>query len=255
MGQLDSKTALITGGTSGIGLATARRFIEEGAARVFVTGRRQAELDSAVASLGERATGIRGDVSSLTDLDAVFAAIRQEAGALDVVFANAGGGSGLATIEQLSVEAFEYGFGINVRGIVFTVQKALSLMSDGGSIVVTGSSSASRGIPGFGVYSAAKAAVRQFVRVWAAELAPQGIRVNTITPGPTDTPGLRGIARGDAEREKALMERFAAQVPLARVAHPAEIANVVLFLASDQASFMTGAEVFVDGGDVQSYIG
>jgi NAD(P)-dependent dehydrogenase (short-subunit alcohol dehydrogenase family) len=254
MGQLDSKTALITGGTSGIGLATAHRFINEGA-RVFVTGRRQAELDAAIATLGNRATGLQGDISSLDNLDEVFGTIRKETGTLDVLFANAGGGSGLATIEELNVEAFNYGFDINVRGTVFTVQKALALMSEGGSIVVTGSTSAGRGTPGFGVYSASKAAVRQFTRVWAAELAPRGIRVNTITPGPTDTPGLRGIARGDADREKALLASMAAQVPLARVADPSEIANAVLFLASDQASFMTGAEVFVDGGDVQSYIG
>ena len=253
MGQLDSRTALVTGGTSGIGLATARRFVDEGA-HVFVTGRRQAELDSAVAGLGDRATGIKGDISNLADLDRLFGTIRREAGMLDVLFANAGGGSGLATIEELNVQAFSYGFDINVRGTVFTVQKALPLMGEGGSIVVTGSTSASRGTPGFGVYSASKAAVRQFTRVWAAELAPRGIRVNTITPGPTDTPGLRGIARGDADREKALLASMASQVPLARVADPSEIANAVLFLATDQASFMTGAEVFVDGGDVQSYI-
>jgi NAD(P)-dependent dehydrogenase (short-subunit alcohol dehydrogenase family) len=253
VGQLDSKTALITGGSTGIGLATARRFIDEGA-RVFITGRRQEELDAAVDSLGKQAAGIRGDVSSLTDLDALFAAVREEAGTLDVLFANAGGGSGLATIEQLSVESFERGIGINVRGTVFTVQKALPLMRSGGSIVVTGSTSASRGTPGFGVYSASKAAVRQFARVWAAELAPRGIRVNVITPGPTDTPGLRGIAQGDPDREQALMAAMAAQVPLSRVADPAEIASAVVFLASAQSSFMTGAEVFVDGGDVQTFL-
>lgn len=254
MGHLDSKTALITGGSSGIGLATARRFIDEGA-RVFLTGRRQAEVDAAVATLGERATGIRGDISDLSDLDEVFGTIRREAGTLDVLFANAGGAWGLATIEDLKTEAFDYDFGINVRGTVFTVQKALALMGEGGAIVVTGSTSASRGNPGFGTYSASKAAVRQFTRVWAAELAPRGIRVNTISPGPTDTPGLRGIAGGDADREKAMLAGMARQLPLARLADPAEIASAVLFLASDQSSFMTGAEVFVDGGEVQSYIG
>jgi len=252
MGQLDSKTALITGGSTGIGLATARRFIDEGA-RVFITGRRQEELDAAVDSLGKQATGIRGDISSLANLDELFAAVRAEADTLDVLFANAGGGSGLATIDQLSAESFEKDISINIRGTVFTVQKALPLMSSGGSIVVTGSSSASRGTPGFGVYSASKAALRQFARVWAAELAPRGIRVNVITPGATDTPGLRGIAQGDAEREQALLAGMAAKVPLARVADPAEIANAVLFLASEQSSFMTGAEIFADGGEVQTF--
>ena len=252
MGQLDSKTALITGGSTGIGLATARRFIDEGA-RVFITGRRHEELDAAVDSLGKQATGIRGDISSLANLDELFAAVRAEADTLDVLFANAGGGSGLATIDQLSAESFEKDISINIRGTVFTVQKALPLMSSGGSIVVTGSSSASRGTPGFGVYSASKAALRQFARVWAAELAPRGIRVNVITPGATDTPGLRGIAQGDAEREQALLAGMAAKVPLARVADPAEIANAVLFLASEQSSFMTGAEIFADGGEVQTF--
>lgn len=252
MGQLDSKTALITGGSTGIGLATARRFVDEGA-RVFITGRRQDELDSAVDSLGKQATGIRGDISSLADLDALFSAVREEAGTLDVLFANAGGGTGLATIEELSIDNFEEGIATNIRGAVFTVQKALPLMTSGGSIVITGSSSASRGTPGFGVYSASKAALRQFARVWAAELAPRGIRVNVVTPGPTDTPGLRGIAQGDPDRERAMLAGMAGQLPLARLGDPAEIASAVLFLASDQASFMTGAELFVDGGEVQTF--
>jgi NAD(P)-dependent dehydrogenase (short-subunit alcohol dehydrogenase family) len=253
MGQLDSKTALVTGGSSGIGLATARRFVDEGA-RVFITGRRQAELDSAVAVLGEGAIGVQGDVSSLADLDRVFATIGAEAGSLDILFANAGGGSGVATIENLTIESFEKGIGVNVRGTVFTVQKALPLMSAGGSIVITGSTSASRGGAGFGVYSASKAAVRQFARVWAAELAPRGIRVNTVTPGPTDTPGLRGIAGGDVDLEVAILAGMASKVPLGRIGNPTEIANAVLFLASDQASFMTGSEIFVDGGDVQVFL-
>jgi NAD(P)-dependent dehydrogenase (short-subunit alcohol dehydrogenase family) len=249
-GQLNAKVAVITGGSSGIGLATARRFIEEGA-RVFITGRRQAELDAAVTFLGDHATGIQGDVSSLEDLDRVFATVQHEAGGVDVLFANAGGGSGLVTIDDITVDMYEKVFGANVRGTLFTVQKALPLMTDGGSIIITGSTSASRGHPGFGVYSASKAAVRQLTRVWAAELAPRGIRVNTITPGPTDTPGMRGIAKGDPARERALLAAMAAKIPLARIGDPAEIANTVLFLASDQASFMTGSEVFVDGGDAQ----
>jgi NAD(P)-dependent dehydrogenase (short-subunit alcohol dehydrogenase family) len=249
-GQLEGKTAVITGGSSGIGFATAQRFVAEGA-DVVLMGRRQPELDAAVKLLGSRATAVQGDVANLDDLDRLFAKVRREAGVVDVLFANAGGGSGIVTIEDISVDMYEKVFGANVRGTLFTVQKALPLMRDGGSIVVTGSTSASRGHPGFGVYSASKAAVRQLTRVWAAELAPRGIRVNTVTPGPTDTPGIRGIARGDAQREQALMSGMAAKIPLGRVGDPAEIANAVLFLASDQASFMTGAEVFVDGGDAQ----
>ncbi|WP_213816716.1 SDR family NAD(P)-dependent oxidoreductase [Glaciihabitans sp. dw_435] len=248
--QLRGKVAVITGGSSGIGLATARRFIEEGA-RVFITGRRQAELDAAVELLGDQASGIRGDVSKLDDLDRVFAEVGSEAGRVDVVFANAGGGTGIVTIDDITVDMYEKVFGANVAGTLFTVQKALPLMSSGGSIIITGSTSASRGHPGFGIYSASKAAVRQLTRVCAAELAPRGIRVNTVTPGPTDTPGIRGIARGDREQEQALLASMAAKIPLGRVGDPAEIANAVLFLASEQASFMTGAEIFVDGGDAQ----
>jgi NAD(P)-dependent dehydrogenase (short-subunit alcohol dehydrogenase family) len=249
-GRLESKTAVITGGSSGIGFATAKRFVEEGA-RVFIIGRRQAELDAAVAFLGDSASGIQGDISDLRDLDRVFATLQREAGAIDVLFANAGGGSGLVTIDDITVDMYEKVFGANVRGTLFTVQKALPLMRSGSSIIITGSTSASRGHPGFGVYSASKAALRQLTRVWAAELAPRGIRVNTITPGPTDTPGIRGIAKGDPASEQALLAAMAAKIPLGRIGDPAEIANTVLFLASGQASFITGAEIFVDGGDAQ----
>ena len=249
-GALEARVAVITGGSSGIGLATARRFVREGA-RVFVTGRRQPELDAAVALLGDRATGVPGDVSSLEDLDRLFATVEREAGRVDVLFANAGGGSGVVTIGDITVDMYERVFGANVRGTLFTVQKALPLMGDGGSIIITGSTSASRGHPGFGVYSASKAAVRQLTRVWAAELAPRGIRVNTITPGPTDTPGIRGIARGNPDHEQELLVALAAKIPLGRIGDPDEIANAVLFLASAQASFMTGGEIFVDGGEAQ----
>jgi len=252
MGQLDGKTALITGGSTGIGLATAQRFVAEGA-RVWVTGRRQAELDAAAEVLGERATVVQSDISDLDDLDRLFARIADSGERLDILFANAGGGSGMDTVENLAVADFDKTFGINVRGTVFTVQKALPLLVDGGSIVVNGSSSASRGTPGFGVYSASKAAIRQFARTWAAELAARRIRVNVLVPGPTDTPGLRGIA-GDPAQAQALLDSLAGGVPLKRVAQPSEIAGAALFLASDQSSYMTGSELFADGGEVQVFL-
>ncbi|GAA1612668.1 SDR family oxidoreductase [Actinoplanes couchii] len=251
MGQLDGKTALITGGSTGIGLATAQRFVAEGA-RVWVTGRRQAELDAAAALLGDRATAVRSDIADLDDLDRLFSRIRGAGDGLDVVFANAGGGSAVAGIDALTPENFDRTFGINVRGTVFTVQKALPLLADGGSIVITGSSSASRGNPGFGDYSASKAAIRQFARTWATELAPRRIRVNVVVPGPTDTPGLRGIAQ-EPEHVQPLLAAMAGTVPLGRIADPAEIAAAVLFLASGQSSYVTGSELFADGGEVQTF--
>lgn len=248
MGQLDAKVALVTGGSSGIGLATAQRFADEGA-HVFITGRRPDELDAAREQLGGKATAVRGDISNLDDLDRLFEVVRERAGRLDVLFANAGGGTGIPTIGEITPESFDTTFGINVRGTVFTVQKSLPLLSDGATIVITGSTSASRGIPGFGIYSATKAALRQFARVWAAELAPRNIRVNVIVPGATDTPGLRSIP---ADGHSDGLSAFAARNLLPRVADPSEIASAVLFLASSQSSFMTGSELFVDGGEVQA---
>jgi NAD(P)-dependent dehydrogenase (short-subunit alcohol dehydrogenase family) len=248
MGQLDNKTALITGGTSGIGLATAHRFAAEGA-HVFITGRRQAELDKAVAALDGKVTGIRGDVSDLDDLDHVFAAITARGQGLDVLFVNAGGGA-FATLEQLTPEGFDDTFGINVRGTVFTVQKALAVLNEGASVIIAGSTAASKGNPAFGVYAASKAALRSFTRTWAAELTGRNIRVNTIAPGPTNTPGLSGLAPDPAQAQ-GLLDMLAGNVPLGRLAHPDEIANAVLFLASDQASFITGTELFADGGEAQ----
>ena len=251
MGLFDGKTILITGGSTGIGFATAARFVEEGGT-VFLTGRRAAEVDAAVARLGGRATGLRGDVSDPADLDETIEAVRRQSGSLDVLFANAGGGGDLFTVEDFDADDFDATFGRNVRGTALTVHKALPLMSGSASIVITGSTSAAVGHPGFGTYSASKAAVRQYARVWAAELAPRGIRVNTVVPGPTDTPGLRGIAQGDPAQEQALLQSMAADTALGRVADPREIAEVVLFLASERAGFVTGAEFLVDGGQVET---
>ncbi|GAB4083808.1 SDR family oxidoreductase [Myceligenerans cantabricum] len=251
MGQFDNKSVLVTGGSTGIGFAAAERFVHEGA-HVFITGRRQAELDAAAAALGASVTAVTSDISDLDDLDRLFATISRAGKGLDVVVANAGGGDSLATIADVTPESYEATFGANVRGTMFTVQKSLPLLADGASIVITGSSSASRGTPGFGVYSASKAALRQFVRTWAAELAPRGVRVNAVVPGPTDTPGLRGLSPDPAHLD-AMLAGMAQTTPLARLARPAEIANAILFLASDQASFVTGSELFADGGEVQTY--
>jgi NAD(P)-dependent dehydrogenase (short-subunit alcohol dehydrogenase family) len=246
MGRLESKTAVVTGATSGIGRAIAARFVEEGA-RVFATGRRQDALDELAAELGPALTAIRADASNLADLDALYGTIDSAGSRLDIVVANAGGGT-FATLEDLTPDGFDETFGSNVRGTVFTVQKALRLLNDGGSILVTGSTSASRATSSFGVYSASKAAIAQFVRVWAMELAGRRIRVNTLVPGPTETPGLAGLAATPAESQRLLAEE-AARVPLRRLGQPGEIAAGALFLASDEASFVTGSELFLDGGE------
>jgi NAD(P)-dependent dehydrogenase (short-subunit alcohol dehydrogenase family) len=248
MGQLTGKTALVTGGTSGIGLATAQRFAAEGA-HVFITGRRQQQLDEAVAAIGPAATGIRSDVSDLDDLDRVFDAITAHGAGLDVLFANAGGGE-FVPLGAITVEHYTDTFDRNVRGTMFTVQKALPVLNDGASVILTGSTAATSGTPAFGVYAASKAAIRSFGRTWAAELADRGIRVNTLVPGSTETPGLVGLAP-DAATAEAMLKGMAAGIPLGRVGRPEEIANAALFLASDQSSFMTGGEIVVDGGSEQ----
>ena len=248
MGQLDGRTALVTGGTSGIGRATAQRFVDEGAF-VFVTGRRQEALDDTVAQLGSHAQGVRGDVASLDDLDRVFAAVAERGSGLDILFANAGGGS-FATLQDVTPEHFDQTFSANVRGTLFTVQKALPMLNRGASVVLTGSTAATSGVPAFGVYGASKAAVRAFARTWAVELADRGVRVNAVVPGPTETEGLRGLAL-DTGTADALVAQLGNALPIGRPGQPSEIASAVLFLASDQSSFMTGSELFVDGGEKQ----
>lgn len=247
MGQLDGKTALVTGGNSGIGLATARRFAAEGA-YVFLTGRNQDSIDAAVASIGAGATGIRADVSNADDLDAVAEAVGAHGDGLDVIFANAGGGE-FALLPDITIEQFTTTFAINVGGTLFTVQKMLPLLNRGASIILTGSTAAYNGTAAFSVYAASKAAIRSFGRTWAAELVGRDIRVNTIVPGPVETPGLVGLA--PAGQEQQLLAGEASKVPMGRVGQPDEIAAAVLFLASGQSSFMTGSEMFVDGGAEQ----
>ncbi|WP_200551442.1 SDR family NAD(P)-dependent oxidoreductase [Kosakonia sp. LAM2021] len=245
--QLNGKIALVTGGTSGIGLATAQELAEQGA-RVFITGRRQAELDAAVERIGSSATGIRADASVMADLDAVFAQIAKSAGRLDILFANAGGGD-MMPLGAITEEHFDRIFATNVRGVLFTVQKALPLLVNNASIILTGSTTSVKGTASFSVYSASKAAVRNFARSWALDLQGRGIRVNVVSPGPIRTPGLGELVPD--EHRQGLFDALAAQVPLGRLGEPQEIGKVVAFLASDASSFINGAELFVDGGMAQ----
>ena len=246
--KLAGKISLVTGGSSGLGFATAKRFAEEGAF-VFITGRRQAQLDAAVAKIGDSAIGIRGDVSNLRDLDRIFDAIREQKGRLDVLFANAGGG-GIAPLGQITEEHFDTTFATNVRGLLFTVQKALPLMSAGASIVLNASTTSTVGTPAFSVYSATKAAVRSFARNWTLDLKGSGIRVNAVSPGVVPTPGyeLLGLS---PEQVQGFIDVQVENIPLGRVGTPEEIAKAVVFLASDDSSFVTGIELFVDGGMAQ----
>jgi NAD(P)-dependent dehydrogenase (short-subunit alcohol dehydrogenase family) len=247
MALLTGKTALVTGGTTGIGLAAAQRLAAEGA-YVFLTGRSQAGVDAAVASIGAAAAGIRSDITNFDDLDALAEAISAHGGGLDVVFANAGGGE-FAALPDITPQHLFDTFSRNVGGTLFTVQKVLPLLNPGASIVLSGSTAASNGTPSFGVYAASKAAIRSLGRTWAAELVGRDIRVNTLVPGPVHTPGLAGLA--PPSEEQALLDSLAAAVPMGRLGRPDEIASAVVFLASNQSSFMTGAELFVDGGEVQ----
>ncbi|MFC4453493.1 glucose 1-dehydrogenase [Deinococcus sonorensis] len=246
--QLSGKTALVTGGTSGIGLAIAEAFIAEGA-HVFITGRRTAQLDDAKAQLGDHVTTIQGDVGQLDDLDRIYAVIRAAGRPLDIVVANAGGGS-FAPLGQITEAHFDQTFDTNVKGTLFTVQKALPLLNDGASVILMASTTSITGTPAFSVYSATKAAVRSFARTWALDLKDRHIRVNAVSPGPTLTPGLTDLAP-DAEQAQALLDGLTSGVPLGRMGQPEEIAQAVVFLASDRSSFITGTELFVDGGTAQ----
>jgi NAD(P)-dependent dehydrogenase (short-subunit alcohol dehydrogenase family) len=249
MNRLEGKVAVITGGNSGIGLATAQRFADEGA-HVFITGRRQNELDAAVRQIGKQATGVQGDVSNLADLDRLYATVKREKGRIDVVFANAGGGDALVPLGAISEELFDTTFSRNVKGLLFTVQKALPLLLDGGSIILNASIAASKGMPGMSVYSATKAAVRSFARGWTVDLKARKIRVNAISPGPIDTPGVKSLGLTEAQLEQFKTDIVGA-VPLARMGRADEIASAALFLASDDSSYVTGIELFVDGGMAQ----
>jgi NAD(P)-dependent dehydrogenase (short-subunit alcohol dehydrogenase family) len=244
---LDGKVAVITGGNSGIGLGIAKRFAAEGA-EVVITGRRQPELDDAVASIGGNASAVRADVSKLADLDALYEFVRSRYGRVDIVVANAGGGT-LAALGEISEEQFDQEFGINVKGALFTVQKALPLLSKGSAVILTGSSTSIMGTPAFSVYSATKAAIRNLARSWILDLKGKGIRVNVLSPGPIRTPGLVGLV--PAEQEQVFLDSFADIIPLGRVGQPDEIAKAAVFLASDASSFVNGVELFVDGGMAQ----
>ncbi|HET6803938.1 MAG TPA: glucose 1-dehydrogenase [Frateuria sp.] len=243
--RLEGKTALVTGGSAGIGFAAARAFAMEGAS-VYITGRRQQELDDAATALGPRVTAVRADAASVEDLDRLYAQIASERGHLDVLYANAGFYE-FARLGEINEAHYDRHFDTNVKGLLFTVQKALPLMRRGASVILTGSIVASRGVPAFSVYSATKAAVRAFARGWAVDLKERGIRVNVISPGPIDTPGLEGLA-GSPQAVDPLKRELAATVPLGRMGLPEEIARAAVFLASDEASFVTGAELAVDGG-------
>jgi NAD(P)-dependent dehydrogenase (short-subunit alcohol dehydrogenase family) len=248
MGRLDGKIALVTGANSGIGFATATRFVVEGA-YVYITGRRDAELARAAAAIARHVTAVPGDVSRPADLDRLFAQIQRDQGRLDVVFANAGVAK-FASLGTITEEFYDSIFDVNVKGLLFTVQKALPLMPEGGSVILNASVVASKGLPANSVYSATKAAVRSFARTWATDLKSRRIRVNAVSPGTIDTPGLNDLlASSDVGEQRRTA--IASAVPLGRFGTPDEIAAAVVFLASDEASYVTGAELFVDGGFAQ----
>ena len=246
--KLEDKVAVVTGATSGIGLGIAKELTAEGA-KVFISGRRQEELDAAVREIGGDTVGVRSDISNLSDLDRLFDAVQQQESHIDILVANAGGG-GFQPIGGITEEEFDKTFNINVKGTLFTVQKALPLLRDGSSIILTSSTETTRVNPAFSVYGASKAAVRNFARHWILDLKDRRIRVNAISPGPIRTPGLQGLA-ADEEQWKALETHLASQVPLSRLGEPREIGRVAVFLASDDSSFVNGVELFADGGLAQ----
>ena len=248
MKMLEGKVAVITGGNSGIGLATAQRFVEEGA-DVFITGRRQSELDAAVKQIGKNVTGVQGDVSNLADLDRLYDTVKQQKGRIDVLFANAGIIE-LAPLGSITESHFDKIFNINVKGLLFTVQKALPLFQDGGSIILTASINSSKGFETSTVYSATKAAIRSFARTWTVDLKHRKIRVNAISPGPIDTPILNSAVQTEEEIEQ-IKASLVASVPMGRMGSPDEVAKAALFLASDDSGFITGIELTVDGGTAQ----
>lgn len=248
MTKFNNKVVVVTGGTNGIGLATAKAFAAEGAS-VFITGRRQEALDAAVKQIGGRVTGVRGDMANLADIDRLYDAVQQKHAQIDVVFANAGGGE-MLPLGAITEEHYQRTFDTNVKGVLFTVQKALPLLKDGASIVLTSSTTSISGTPAFSVYSATKAAVRNFARNWILDLKDRHIRVNAISPGVTETAGLDELFGGGAQA-KGTKDYLASLIPAGRIGQPEEIAKAVLFLASDDASFVNGVELFVDGGQVQ----
>ena len=248
MDRLKGKVIVVTGANSGIGLAAAKLFAAEGAF-VFMTGRRQAELDAAVTAVGSNAFGVQSDIAKLDDLDRLFAVVKEAKGRIDVLFANAGGGEFLP-LADITEEHYESTFATNVKGTLFTVRKALPLMRDGGSIILTGSTASIKGTPAFSIYAASKAAIRSFVRNWILDLKGTGIRVNVLAPGSTSTPGWHALAPS-SEVNKAMIAAVEAATPLGRIGAPEEIAAAALFLASDESSFVNGIELFVDGGMAQ----
>jgi len=249
MKKLEGKIAVITGGSSGIGLATAKRFVDEGA-HVVITGRREKELTDAAAAIDGNVTTVVGDVSRLDDLDRLYAIVKEKHGHIDILFANAGAGT-VAPLEGASEAHFDQTFDVNVKGLFFTVQKALPLFKDGGSIILTSSVSNIMGLPAFSAYAASKAAVRSFARAWTLELKDRKIRVNSMSPGPIDTPALATTTGLTPEQAEQAAAQFSSQIPMGRRGEPEEVAAVVTFLASDESSFITGVDLAVDGGMAQ----
>jgi NAD(P)-dependent dehydrogenase (short-subunit alcohol dehydrogenase family) len=248
MNKLEGKVAVITGASSGIGLATAQRFVSEGA-YVYITGRRQSELDAAVREIGKNVTAVQGDVSNLADLDRLYATVQQQHGRIDIVFANAGVVE-VASLGEISEAHLDKMFNINVKGLLFTVQKALPLLQDGGSIILNAGAGSIKGAPAFSVSCAQAAAIRSFARSWTLDLQARQIRVNAVSPGPTNTPGLKNLGQTE-EQGKQIVTSLVTTNPLGRMGDPDEIAKAVVFLASDDSSFITGIELFVDGGEAQ----